>query len=174
MLGENIRSLREEKGLTQNEVVLKAKELKGNVGTFTQSQLSKWEKNETLPSDDNIELLSKIFNCSKTDLEKENTEKYGWNEIYQEAFSIGKNFKSEELQMVIYNVTDIRKSYKEGINYLVEFLMKNGMPIPECFVKMMALCKDNNESDEITLMYFSFIIGFWNGSFKQTKLEKII
>lgn len=174
MLGENIKKLREKIGLTQNQVVFKAKELKGNSGTFTQSQLSKWEKNETLPSDENIELLSKIFDCSKTDLKKENTNQYSWDEIYQEAFSIGKNFKSEELQIVIYNVTDTKKSYEDGIKYLTEFLMKNAMPIPKCFVKIMALCKDNNESDEIMRMYFSFIIGFWNGSFKQTKLKDSI
>lgn len=44
MLGENIRNLREERGLTQKDVVEKARELKGSTGTFTQPQLSKWEK----------------------------------------------------------------------------------------------------------------------------------
>lgn len=174
MLGENIRNLREERGLTQKDVVDKAKELKGNSGTFTQPQLSKWEKNETLPSDDNIELLSKIFNCSKVDLKKENTNKYSWDEIYQEAFSMGRNFKTEELQIVIYNASETKKCYEDRVKYLTEFLMKNTMSIPKCFVKIMALCKDNNVSDEMTQMYYAFIIGFWNGSFKQTKLENNI
>lgn len=167
MLGENIKNLRIEKGMTQNEVVLKAKELKGNSSTFTQSQLSKWEKNETLPSDDNIELLSKIFNCSEIDLKKENINKYNFDEIYQEAFSIGVNFKMETVQIVINNIIETKKSYKDAIQYLIEFLMKNCMPIPECFIRIMELYNENQEDDKIGLMYFSFIIGLWNGSIKE-------
>lgn len=75
--------------------------------------------------------------------------------------------------MVIYNATETRKSYKDGVKYLTEFLVKNAMPIPECFAKIMSLCKSDNESDKMAQMYFSFIIGFWNGSFKQTNLKII-
>ena len=172
MLGENIRNLREQEGMTQNEVVSKAKKLKGDSGTFTQSQLSKWEKNETLPSDENIELLSKIFNCSKSDLMKENSNRYSFDEIYQEAFSIGRKFKTNEIQAVIYNATESKKNYDDRIKYLTEFLIKSSIPIPDFFIKIMSLCNSKDVNNELERMYFSFIIGFWNGSFEETNLKK--
>ena len=169
MLGDSIKKIREDKKLTQSDVVLKAKELKrdNNKGTFTQSQLSKWEKNEVLPTNENIELLSQIYNCPVSLLVQE-VDEYGAEAIYQEAFSLGSNFKSTELQMVIYNATETKRNHKDRIEYIMTFLMKNGLMIPKCFLKMLDICKDNPDSNELLLMYYSFIMGFWNGSFKKS------
>ena len=108
-------------------------------------------------------------NCSEADLKKENTNKDSFDEIYHESFRIGRNFKAEEIQMVMYKAIETKKCYEDRINYLVEFFMKNAMPVPESLVKIMSLCKDNNKSDEMTELYYAFITGFWNGSIKQTK-----
>ena len=167
MLGDNIKNLREEKGLTQNDVVDKAKELKGNSSTFTQSQLSKWEKNEAIPSEENIQLLTKVFNCSIENLKNE-SENSDFDIIYKEAFNLGKKFKASELDNVMYTATEIKKNYNERITYILDFLMKNSLPIPMCFIEMLKLCQNNSNSEKLEKLYYPFIIGFWNGSYKNT------
>ena len=69
MIGEILKKLRQESNFTQKDVIEKAKELETeDKKAFTQSQLSKWESNETFPTVENIELLNKIFNCSLDEL----------------------------------------------------------------------------------------------------------
>lgn len=167
MLGDNIKKLRNEMGLTQNELVLKAKELKGNSSVFSQAQLSKWEKNETIPSTENIELLSTILNCSKSELEKENKNKVKVDlmQIYEEAFELGKNFKENEVKLLLNKILDDKKSNKDRAKCYVDFFIKNAMPVPEFFIDIFSSF-ENVENDNEDSLLTAFHIGFWNGCCK--------
>ncbi len=167
MLGDNIKKLRNEIGLTQNELILKAKELKENSSTFTQSQLSKWEKNETIPSDENIQLLSEIFNCSKEDLEKEDNDRVDYMQIYEDAFALGKNFKASEIKLLLYKATDSKKDIKDIAKYYSEFFIKNAMPVPKIFIDMLSRTKNDDKKEEVWSWLTAFNIGFWNGSYNK-------
>lgn len=164
MLGENIRKIRNEKGLTQNDVVLKAKELKkdSNKETFNQSQLSKWEKNETTPSKENIELLEQIYECSLSQLPQEEMRENDSMTIYKEGFDIGCKFERKELKKTMYILSDSKREYKDKIEYLISFLIRNDIKVPEFFIEMLSLCENNNESGLLP-MFYMFIIGLWNG-----------
>ena len=163
MLGDNIKKIRNEIGLTQNELVLKAKELKENSSTFTQAQLSKWEKNEIMPSEENIKLLSEILNCSIDDLKKENNDNVDYMKIYEEALELGKNFKASEIKSLLYKTTDDKNDIKDNAKYYTEFFIKNNMPVPKIFIDIFSMTENNEGWALIT----AFNMGFWNGYHKK-------
>lgn len=173
MLGEVIKKLREESGLTQNDVVTKAKELSENSVAFNQSQLSKWEKGESAPTDRNIGLLAKIFNCSKEELTQKMNKNDEIYSTYGEGVEIGKNFKTGQIQKVMLTTLDYKNGYEEQVQYLMDFLMKNGVPIPTCFIKILSITKENPEDDRLLGLFYSFIMGFWNGTFTKVMKEDI-
>lgn len=58
-----IKSLREEKGLTQEQLAQKLK--------LDRSTIAKWETGEAMPRTDKLPILAEILGCSISDLFKE-------------------------------------------------------------------------------------------------------
>lgn len=60
MLGDNIKELRQRRGLSQQDIADKL--------NVTRQTVSSWELNRTEPTMGSIEALAKLFNCKKSEL----------------------------------------------------------------------------------------------------------
>lgn len=176
MLGDNIKSIRNKRNLTQEDVIKMAKEIVKNSDkkAFAQAQLSRWEKNQSYPTDENINLLAEIYECDVSEIvEKKEQEKL--SEEYKTGFEIGIQFTKEQLLVPMHILTDNMKETEERIKYLTEFLIKNQVQlIPECIPEMLSLYKKDSSDSKIFSMYYSFIIGLWNGGVANSDKNKKI
>lgn len=112
MFGNNIKKLREKKGLSQ-------KKLAEEIGV-TQQSLSKWEQNKTRPDYEILLNLSKIFNVS-TDYILNNEMVFDEDEkiIILKNWLIKKGYMEkdddlteEELEVIMKHYQQIKKMYK--------------------------------------------------------------
>lgn len=154
MKAELIKKVRKSKRMSQIDVVEKAKELGG---LFNQAQLSSWELLKSEPSDKNIEILCKVFECDINDLStNQRTDK---KEIADISYVFGKNFKPQELQRMYKEIsvyTDIDKKIQILIQNVLELSTIKAIPLPNVISEILL------EKDENVLN--NFLINFWNGS----------
>lgn len=92
MLGDNIKALRKKNGYSQQDLADKL-----NVSRQT---ISSWEVNRTEPTMGNIEMMSIIFHCNKSDLID------GVSNAIQEVYSFGEDVLPVDH---IKNISDTKK-----------------------------------------------------------------
>ena len=105
MLGDNIKKIRNEKGMTQKDLADKL--------FVTAQAVSRWENNEAEPSVSTITEIAKIFNVTITDLiEEEKPQEIATKEEDIEPFFITKN-QPDDFKVEVGEVIDnLDESYQ--------------------------------------------------------------
>lgn len=102
MLGDNIKKLRTERGLSQQELADKLH--------VSRPTISSWESNRTEPTMGNIEQLAIVFNCKKSELLGETKTAINLNDLVVEL-----DTKDDEIRALIEtakksDIKDIRQA----------------------------------------------------------------
>ena len=154
-----LKELREEKELTQADVVAKGKELGGK---FTQQQLSRWENGSLVPSNKNIEILTKIFGVKKEELfdntgENKTVEFYNKGYLYgYELVENGLKFDQFVTHQKKHSVPEFsNKGFDEAKKSMIDFFIElsTGVAAP--------ISKEFLEVTNIKEIY-NFYIGMYN------------
>lgn len=160
-----LKELREEKELTQADVVAKGKELGGK---FTQQQLSRWENGSLAPSNKNIEILAKIFDVKKDELFDDRSENSSIN-FYNDGFEYGKTLAENGLKFEQFTTCQKKhgvpdfsnKTFEEAKDAMIELFIDLSVgvsaPISKKFLEVI------NKND-IYLFYMGLYNGVLSGS----------
>lgn len=162
---KSIKKVREQKGMSQLQVVEKAKEL-GN--SITQPQLSGWESGKTKPNNESIEILCSILECNEDDLIS--VGEMSMTEFKNDAFAFGNNFESKSLRNMYRELTaysDIEYKVRILTDNIIELSSMNGIAIPQSFIEVIRPNDDNER------FVYQFIVSFWNGSVLRNKQKSI-
>ena len=191
MIGNKILERRKELGLSQEQLVKKAKELillEGyDIRAFNQAQLSRWESNEIKPNDSNLYLLSQLLNCTPdyfTGEKKENMHK----KFYDEAVRLTR-LESDALNSVPDK--ELENKLKTTTAYVLEAIKKENLQETiDLFIRLIlltgkscsteisiaipqVLAGDLSESDFYKYM-LSFLAGLNNSFYYRSKEELYI
>lgn len=158
---KGIKKVREQKGMSQLQVVEKAKEL-GN--SITQPQLSGWESGKIKPNNESIEILCSVLECNEDDFISVGT--MSMTEFKKDAFAFGKNFDSNNLRNMYIELTahcDIEDKVRILTDNIIELSSINQIAIPQSFIEVI------RPSDDKERTVYQFIVSFWNGSVLRNK-----
>lgn len=153
MLGEKIREARINKGLTQEDVVTKAKELYGDKQkTFNAKQLWNWEDNRYMPNLKNLKILSEILEVSPNYLLSSDNE---IEKAYYEGFKIGNSIEyKEHYQLDIIHITEA--NIEKRLEIIAKICSMNELAIPDIITSSIS---NTNFAD----ILISFVMGLNNG-----------
>lgn len=155
---KNIKKLRENTKLTQQEVVSLAKKINGGE-CFTQSQLCLWEKGKADPSDKNVELLCQIFKVSKEELLYDDDLE---SRATLEGHEFGKRIKTEELKTVMKYATDTNLKYRDKFLKVADQLLMIASIRSLKLPPVLGELQSNENEWALKLL----VMSIWNASFE--------
>lgn len=171
-IGKNIKERREKLGLTQLQLVEKAKKYVSDLEKegiesakgFDQAMLSKWENEEINPSIEKIRLLADLLDI-RIDYLLDKEQKDNIVEIfYNEGLELAKEYYkgSKSMSLKLYNVIKLKNPDKI-ILLLLELFVVSSKGMPEEMSQIILEFIIDEDFKKFENYIYSFIMGFNNG-----------
>ncbi len=176
MIGETIKNRRNKLGLTQEELVKKAREVYENenlqeeIKVFNQAQLSKWENGEQKPNTKNLWLLSIILETPFFEFTNQEDDNEIIKNFYNAGYCLAKKIQ-KDISSKIYKLLEYVKNEKmnEVNQEILELYISNNELMPEDIAVMMPIYLANKDyaKEKYVSYIHSFISGLNNGNLKK-------
>lgn len=174
MLGDEIKKRRLELGMSEEELINKAKEkYKNNAEqVFDEDKLSKWENNELIPNANELWILCDLLEYSILKFTTAQKSKVETN-YYANSFALVEKIGTEKTDKLIEELSDgVKNEDFSRINQtLLEVYIYNKIEIPKDMALLLSLSMFYN--DEEKEEYISYINSFIKGLMKMNEIEKI-
>lgn len=171
-IGKNIKERREKLGLTQLQLVERAKEYVCNLEKegitiekgFDQAMLSKWENGEKKPNIDKVRLLSTLLNISMGELLDGEQQNDIIKIFYDEGFELARKYYkgSNSMNLKLHNAVKLQNS-NQLIILLLEMFVASSKEMPTEMSQIILEYIQDHNFKKFEVYIYSFQMGFHNG-----------